>query len=158
MLLLVIAYPLVLSLLPALSPKSLIALHFAHACAWCIFHCFGLGLLLKAQSKNKFIVRHFLKNYHYSQHDGGKGAIQEAFTNWKSLYNLSLCMTYSTSCSACIIQKFYINQFVSSASFVGLVWKTYSIPNDWTVGNELLRHTLGFVGIYISSINTILLI
>lgn len=26
-----------------------------------------------------------------------------------------------------------------------MVWKTYSIPHDWTVGNELLRHTLGMV-------------
>lgn len=26
-----------------------------------------------------------------------------------------------------------------------MVWKTYAIPHDWTVGNELLRHTLGAV-------------
>ena len=99
MLLLVIAYPLVLTLLPTLSPRTVIAVHFAHACVWCIFHCFGLGLLLRAQSESKFIVGHFLKNYHYPPNDGGKGAIQEAFTNWKTLYNLSLCMTYSTSSS-----------------------------------------------------------
>ena len=97
MLLLVIIYPLVLSLLPTLSSQAVIVLHFVHACAWCIFHCFGLGLLLRAQSENKFIVGHFLKNYHYPPNDGGMGAIQEAFANWKSLYNLSLCMTYSMS-------------------------------------------------------------
>jgi phosphatidylethanolamine N-methyltransferase len=97
MLLLVIAYPLVLTLLPTLSSRTVIAVHFTHACVWCIFHCFGLGLLLRAQSESKFIVGHFLKNYHYPPNDGGKGAIQEAFTNWKTLYNLSLCMTYSTS-------------------------------------------------------------
>jgi phosphatidylethanolamine N-methyltransferase len=97
MLSLVIVYSLVLSLLPTMSSQAIIALHFAHACAWCIFHCFGLGLVLRAQSESKFIVGHFLKNYHYCPNDGGNGAIQEAFTNWKSLYNLSLCMTYSVS-------------------------------------------------------------
>jgi phosphatidylethanolamine N-methyltransferase len=30
-------------------------------------------------------------------------------------------------------------------SCIGVVWETYSIPNDWIVGNELLRHTLGLV-------------
>lgn len=34
---------------------------------------------------------------------------------------------------------------VCVVSFIGLAWKTYSIPTDWTVGVELLRHTLGFV-------------
>src|SRR5882762_9219973 len=97
MLLLVIAYSLIISLLPILRPQTVIALHFAHAFAWCIFHYFGLGLLLRAQSASKFIVGHFLKNYHYPHNDGGMGAIQEAFTNWKTLYNLSLCMTYSMS-------------------------------------------------------------
>lgn len=28
---------------------------------------------------------------------------------------------------------------------MGLAWKTYSIPTDWTVGNQLLRHVLGIV-------------
>ena len=35
-------------------------------------------------------------------------------------------------------------------SCIGVVWKTYSIPQDWTVGNELLRHTLGVVRLVIS--------
>lgn len=95
MLLLIIAYPMIFSMLPQLSTPTIVALHFAHACAWCLFHCIGLGLLLQAQSRNKFIVRHFLKNYYYPPNDRGEGAIQEAFSNWKSLYNLSLCMTYS---------------------------------------------------------------
>lgn len=34
---------------------------------------------------------------------------------------------------------------MSLVSFIGLAWKTYSIPTDWTVGVELLRHTLGAV-------------
>lgn len=28
---------------------------------------------------------------------------------------------------------------------MSVVWKTYSIPHDWTVGSELLRHTIGVV-------------
>jgi phosphatidylethanolamine N-methyltransferase len=32
-------------------------------------------------------------------------------------------------------------------SCIGVAWKAYSLPYDWTVGNELLRHTLGSVSI-----------
>lgn len=70
-------------------------LHVLHALAWCIFHTFGLGLVLKAQSQSKFLVRHFVKHYYYPQKDAGHGAIQEAFTNFKVVFNLSMCMTYS---------------------------------------------------------------
>ena len=69
-------------------------LHFIHALTWCLLHSFGLGLLLRSQSESKFMVRHFLKHYHYPRNDGGKGAVLEAFSNWKSIYNLSMCMTY----------------------------------------------------------------
>ena len=30
-------------------------------------------------------------------------------------------------------------------SFFCLAWKTYTIPQEWTVGVELLRHTMGAV-------------
>ncbi|KAI0750354.1 phosphatidylethanolamine N-methyltransferase [Irpex lacteus] len=122
-LVLVLVYVLLASFLPIMSHGTTLSLHFAHALTWCLFHSFGLGLLLQAQSERKFLVRHFLKHYHYPRNDNGKGAVIEAFANWKSIYNMSMCMTY--------------------ASFIGLAWKTYSIPNNWTVGNELLRHTLG---------------
>ncbi|KAJ7123762.1 phospholipid methyltransferase-domain-containing protein, partial [Mycena epipterygia] len=130
-LLLIITYSLVISLLPRVSSGTALGLHFAHALAWCLFHCFGLGLLLRAQGQSKFLVRHFMKNYHYPANDVYPGAIVEAFSNWKAIYNLSLCMSY--------------------VSFIGVVWQTYSIPNDWTVGHELLRHTLGamLVGLHI---------
>ncbi|KAJ7658493.1 phospholipid methyltransferase-domain-containing protein [Mycena rosella] len=130
-LLLIITYSLAISLLPRVSSRTALGLHFAHALAWCLFHCFGLGLLLRAQGESKFLVRHFMKNYHYPANDSYRGAIVEAFTNWKAIYNLSLCMSY--------------------VSFIGVVWQTYSIPSDWTVGHELLRHTLGalLVGLHI---------
>ena len=93
-LLLAVSYPLAFSFAPALSEDGTLGVCFAHALAWALFHTFGLGLLLRAQSQRKFLVRHFLQNYHYPHHDGGKGAVLEAFSNWKQLYNLSMCMTY----------------------------------------------------------------
>ncbi|KAI0339118.1 phosphatidylethanolamine N-methyltransferase [Trametopsis cervina] len=122
-LILVLMYVLAASFVPAMSQGALLTMHFGHALAWCLFHSFGLGLLLRAQSERKFLVRHFLKHYHYPRNDHGKGAVYEAFSNWKSIFNMSMCMTY--------------------ASFIGLAWKTYSIPNNWSVGNVLLRHTMG---------------
>lgn len=68
-----------------------IALAFVNALSWRIFHTFGLGLALKYQSEKKWIVRHFLKHYHYEA-DGEP--VQDAFSNWKATYNLSLCMSY----------------------------------------------------------------
>ncbi|KAG5637707.1 phosphatidylethanolamine N-methyltransferase [Sphagnurus paluster] len=130
MLVLIITYSLASALLPRLSDAAMLRLHFLHAVAWCLIHYVGLGYLLNAQSKNKYMVRHFMKNYHYSSNDG-RAAIAEAFTNWKAIYNLSMCMTY--------------------VSCIAVVWKTYSIPHDWTVGNELLRHVLGLllVGLHV---------
>ncbi|OSD06666.1 phosphatidylethanolamine N-methyltransferase [Trametes coccinea BRFM310] len=132
-LVLVMSYACSLVFLPSLSSPAVLTLHFIHALAWCLFHSFGLGLLLRAQSQSKFLVRHYLKHYHYPQNDRGQGAIQEAFQNWKAIYNLSMAMTYVSS--------------------IGLAWETYSVPQQWTVGNELLRHTLGviMVGLHIWS-------
>ncbi|KAG9007113.1 phosphatidylethanolamine N-methyltransferase [Tulasnella sp. 427] len=75
-----------------------------------------------------------MKHYYYPP-TATTGAVEEAFANWKAIYNMSSCMIY--------------------VSFIGLAWKTYSIPTDWTVGVELLRHTLGFmlVGLHIWAAN-----
>ncbi|KAI8996321.1 phospholipid methyltransferase-domain-containing protein [Trametes punicea] len=132
-LVLLMLYALASVFVPSLSTSGVLTLHFMHALAWCLFHSFGLGLLLRAQSQNKFLVRHFLKHYHYPQDDRGQGAVQEAFQNWKAIYNVSMTMTYASS--------------------IALAWKTYSIPQHLTVGNELLRHTLGviMIGLHIWS-------
>lgn len=89
---------------------------------WRLIHSLGTGGLLAAQSNNKYITRHFIK---------WGGGVQEAFQNWKSIYNLSLCMTYVTFFVAC--------------------WKTYTLPDNWTYGMTLLRHTLGlmFISLHI---------
>ncbi|KAF8999874.1 phospholipid methyltransferase-domain-containing protein [Cyathus striatus] len=123
MLILILSYTLAFALLPSFSPSAQLTLHFVHALFWCLVHYVGLGCLLSAQSESKFLVRHYLKNYHYPPNEGGSGAIVEAFANWKTIYNLSMCMT--------------------NVSCIGLAWKTYLMPSDWMIGNQLLRHTLG---------------
>ncbi|KAK8853465.1 hypothetical protein IAR55_004172 [Kwoniella newhampshirensis] len=125
------------TLIPPVSPRLALAGHFVHALVWRLFHSFGLGLLLRAQSKTKWLVRHYLKHYHYpgdgtfDEEDEGeakesvvKRATEEAFGNWQVGYNISLVMTY--------------------VSFAGLAWKTYHLPMDWTVSGTILRHVLGF--------------
>ena len=94
MLVLVITYAAAMALVPTLSTRASLVLHFIHALTWVFIHYVGLGQLLRAQSENKFMVRHFLKNYHYPEKDVGQGPIIEAFTNWKAIYNMSMCMTY----------------------------------------------------------------
>lgn len=94
---LVIFYAIVFVCFSNASPSTIRVLHFMHALLWRIYHTFVLGWILKAQSDSKFLVRHFLKHYHYSSSnlESGRGAVQEAFSNFKGLYNLAMCMTYS---------------------------------------------------------------
>ena len=95
-LVLLVLYALAGALLPPLSPVASLALHFTHALLWRFFHSFGLGALLRAQSARKGYVRHYMKHYFYPKNDMRNAALQEAFENWKDLYNMSLCMTYGT--------------------------------------------------------------
>ncbi|WVW86442.1 hypothetical protein I302_108490 [Kwoniella bestiolae CBS 10118] len=114
------------TLIPPLSPRLALTGHFLHALIWRLFHSYGLGLLLRAQSKSKWLVRHYLKHYHYpAKQDVVKRATEEAFGNWQVGYNISLVMTY--------------------VSFAGLAWKTYHLPGDWTVSGTILRHVLGLL-------------
>uniref|UniRef100_V5EQR5 Phosphatidylethanolamine N-methyltransferase n=2 Tax=Kalmanozyma brasiliensis (strain GHG001) TaxID=1365824 RepID=V5EQR5_KALBG len=111
-------------ILPSLGHHPRLTLLFFNALAWRTFHSVGLGLALSRQSSSKWIVRHFLKNYHYST---PQDAVFEAFAHWKVVYNTSLVMTY--------------------ISFSVLAWNCYTPIGhpDWTVGPELLRHTLGLL-------------
>jgi phosphatidylethanolamine N-methyltransferase len=147
MLVLLMTYGLAMSFLPRFSDIVMLWVHFVHALLWCLIHYVGLGFLLKAQSENKFLVRHFMKNYHYAVGDDGSGPVVEAFSNWKTIYNLSMCMTYGLFSFHCVLLETALNSFLAPliVSSIGLVWKTYSIPYDWSVGSELLRHTLGLV-------------
>ncbi len=95
MLLLAMAYALLTAVLPTHLLTSA-GLHFGHALAWTVFHTLCLGLVLHAQSTRKFLVRHFLKHYHYPARDLRRGAVREAFASWKVVYNLSMCMSYGS--------------------------------------------------------------
>ncbi|SOV08836.1 related to CHO2 - phosphatidylethanolamine N-methyltransferase [Ustilago sp. UG-2017a] len=125
-LLLIIAslYSLFPLILPTLGRNSRLTLLFVNALIWRVFHSFGLGLALRRQSESKWVVRHFLKHYHYTQ---PSDAVFEAFANWKIVYNTSLVLTY--------------------ISFSALAFNCYTPIGhpDWTVGPELLRHTLGLL-------------
>jgi phosphatidylethanolamine N-methyltransferase len=74
--------------------------------------------------------------------DDVQAATKDAFDNWKVIYNTSLVMTYGTSAS---VFTWGLAEVAITVSFGCLAWKIYSIPSDWTVGGQLLRHTLGFV-------------
>lgn len=116
-----------LFVIPAITARTdsaapLITVAFVHALAWRVFHSVGLGLALKAQSERRWIVRHFIKHYLY---DAQGEAVRNAFDNWKSTYNLSLCMTYLSTGM--------------------LAWQCYNIPADWEFGSILVRHVLGLV-------------
>jgi hypothetical protein len=90
------------TLVPPLPHRLGLTMHLLHALSWRMFHSFGLGLLLRAQSKSKWFVRHYLKHYHYPSDEAGgmqkegvvKRATEEAFRNWQVVYNISLVMTY----------------------------------------------------------------
>ena len=95
------------TLVPPLQPRLALSAHFLHALTWRLFHSIGLGLLLRAQSKTKWLVRHYLKHYHYPGDSAGdeteegqeresvvRRATEEAFGNWQVGYNISLVMTY----------------------------------------------------------------
>lgn len=90
------------TIVPPLPHRLGLTMHLLHALSWRVFHSFGLGLLLRAQSKSKWYVRHYLKHYHYPTDEAGgtqkegvvKRATEEAFRNWQVGYNISLVMAY----------------------------------------------------------------
>lgn len=104
MLLLAMAYALLTSVLPTHLLTSA-GLHFVHALAWTVFHTLCLGFVLQAQSAHKFLVRHFLKHYHYPARNLKRGAVREAFASWKVVYNLSMCMSYGQCFLSVTISK-----------------------------------------------------
>lgn len=102
-------------------PLTMLVLLCVNAVGWRVFHSFGLGTALMAQSKTKWIVRHFVKCYHFTNaHD----ALYDVFAQWKTIYNASLVMVY--------------------VSFAALAVQCYAVPTaSWVHGTTLLRHVLG---------------
>lgn len=118
-LVLLLGYAIAISFfLPLLhSPRALLGFHFLHALSWRFIHSFALGLVLKAQSDSKFLVRHFITHYHYPGKEAGRDALREAFNNWKALYNLSLCMTYGM-CMVVLWMRMFVYVVFTLNSFV----------------------------------------
>lgn len=85
-----------------------------------VMHTTGLGLVLYLQSRKRWWTRHFLQRG-YSK--------DFAFSQWKSIYNASLTVTYVT--------------------FVVLGMRMYELPDNWTVGPVLAMHTIGVMLILI---------
>ncbi|KAL7752928.1 phosphatidylethanolamine N-methyltransferase [Sorochytrium milnesiophthora] len=83
---------------------------------WNMFHTYVLGGILYMQSHSKYWTKHFIRFGHSNR---------DAFDNWKSVYNMSLCMNYITF-------------FLAAA-------RNYHMPGDWTVQSVLLRHVLGAI-------------
>jgi hypothetical protein len=59
---------------------------------------------------------------------------------------MSMCMTYGPYPVIHPAKWSLLNLRFPLVSCLGLVWKSYSLPNDWSVGSDLLCHTLGTVG------------
>ena len=102
-------------------PRTALVLLCGNALGWRVYHTFGLGAALAAQSRNAWIVRHFLKFYPFAD---ARDAVYEAFAQWKAIYNTSLVMVY--------------------ASFAMLAYRCYTpVTEAWPAGTALLRHVLG---------------
>jgi len=106
------------------------AFYIGQVVAWRIAHSFGLGYILQCQSQDKkWILYYFNKGY----------TKQEAFDNWKRVYNLSLTMTW--------------------VSFICCAIKFYDLPASFFQGSGIfwLLQTFGIVLIAInvwSSVST----
>ncbi|WFD30344.1 phosphatidylethanolamine N-methyltransferase [Malassezia sp. CBS 17886] len=115
-----LAYALVPLLLCRAGAWTGLALVCVNALFWRVFHSFGLGIALRKQSQSQWIVRHFIKHYHFAC---TRDAVYNAFGSWKVIYNTSLVMTYLS--------------FITLAA-----WNYAPVGAGWG-GTGLLRHVLG---------------
>ncbi|KAI9208427.1 phospholipid methyltransferase-domain-containing protein, partial [Polychytrium aggregatum] len=86
------------------------------AVGWKVAHTVILGLILHLQSRSKFWSRHYIKF---------GDTPKEAFNNWKTIYNLTQSMIY--------------------LSFSICAFRVYEIPESFSYGYILLKHTIGVV-------------
>ncbi|ORX56574.1 hypothetical protein BCR36DRAFT_320054 [Piromyces finnis] len=83
---------------------------------WRLASSLGVGTILYFQSKFNSWNKHYIKN--------GQ-SIREGFQQWKNIYNFVICITY--------------------VSFIAYAIRNYTLPDQWTYGTVLLRHTVGFL-------------
>ncbi|KAF8668580.1 Phosphatidylethanolamine N-methyltransferase [Rhizoctonia solani] len=86
------------------------ATYLLHALAWRVFHSFVLGGILRAQSKGKRLVRHFVEFI-------------------RDLLYVHLVIVLAVDSFWFLI-----------VSFALLAWKTYTPPVEWTASDQFLRH------------------
>lgn len=128
------------------------------ALLWRIFHSVVLGLVLQKQSEDKFITKHFVKYY------GGSNT--DAFNNWKSVYNYSLIMTYSSFAMMCarffdydviLSGNFFVRQAVGILLIILNAWMSRSVYRElgtygWYYGDFFITNSkslkLKYDGIY----------
>lgn len=125
---------------------------------WRIIHTYGLGYILWRQGRDRWWVRRTIRE--------GRGAREEAFASWKSLYNASSCMVHSTFAGAVIRyylinggggEEFWLLRHIIAGLLVLLhLWTTISVHDilgdyGWFYGDFFLEeypHTLRYTGIY----------
>jgi len=117
-------YVIILSVLPTKPLHFLQNFHLMHTLFWRLFHSGGLGLVLHSQSRTRWFVRHFVKNYLYGK-QLKTAAVKEAFANWTAIYNFSLIMTF--------------------LSFALMAWNNMVAVNYEHIGPDLLRFTAGLI-------------
>ncbi|ORX79678.1 hypothetical protein BCR32DRAFT_269319 [Anaeromyces robustus] len=83
---------------------------------WRLSSSLGVGIILYFQSNFNSWNKHYIKN--------GQ-SIREAFQQWKNIYNFLTCITF--------------------VSFIAYAIRNYTLPDQWTYGTVLLRHTVGFL-------------
>ena len=151
-LLIIIAYTLTCYFIPF--PKGYFV--FQTIC-WRLIHTYGLGWILYKQGQTRFWTRHFIKF---------GGTKQEAFAQWKSLYNMTLVMSYVTFVLCALkywvpikdtnMDLLILNYVLGCLLVLLHVWtslSTYKILEDfgWFYGDFFIKEykfSLNYTGIY----------
>ncbi|PVV04938.1 hypothetical protein BB560_000545 [Smittium megazygosporum] len=118
--------------------QTLLTLSIFNCVFWVLIRSIGLGIILKAQSKNQWFTKWFIKR---------GGTAQEAFDSWKAMYNVSCLMTFCSFILVACFSYFWKDGTVLSLRLY------YSESLQFTI----FRHSLGliFIALHIWSSKSI---